>query len=208
MRKTRWTLVCDYATCNLSFTFHFSIFELWSLYLDHSEMGTMFSIIPTITFEASISIDVLDLLAIAGSSLLCDHQRQPRTSSHYAATCSSHAFGHLPLSQVFRPKSAGFSHPGTFAMVGSRRATASCTHKTWVWRCLTRHAPRLEAIAFDAVASHSYTWLDHLCHVSSHGHFAKSSRSTLGQRGYARPASRTKTKSTVGSSCIPPSRCL
>ena len=129
------------------------MFELWSFYLDHSEMGTMFSGIPTITFEASISIDVLDLLAIAGSSLLCDHQRQPRTSSHNAATCSSHAFGHLPLSQVFRPKSAGFSHPGTFAMVGSRRATASCTHKTWVWRCLTRHTPRLEAFAFDAVAS-------------------------------------------------------
>ena len=38
-------------------------------------------------------------------------------------------------------------------MVSSRRATASCTHKTWVWRCLTHPTPRLEAIAFDAVAS-------------------------------------------------------
>ena len=38
----------------------------------------------------------------AGSSLLCDPQRHPRTSSRYAATCSSHAFVHLPLSQVFR----------------------------------------------------------------------------------------------------------
>ena len=51
------------------------------------------------------------------------------------------------------PKSAWFSHPGTFAMVKSRRSTASCTHKTWVWRCLARPTPRLEAIAFDAVAS-------------------------------------------------------
>ena len=38
-------------------------------------------------------------------------------------------------------------------MVSSRRATASSTYKTWVWRCLTRPTPRLEAIAFDAVAS-------------------------------------------------------
>ena len=53
----------------------------------------------------------------------------------------------------FVPKSAGFSHPGTLAMVSSRRATASCTHKTWVWKCLTLPTPRREAVAFDAVAS-------------------------------------------------------
>ena len=90
----------------------------------------------------------------ADSSLLCDPQRQPRTSSRYAATCSLQALVHLPLGQVcVVPKSAWFSHPGTFAMVNSRRATASCTHKTWVWRCLARPTPRLEAIAFDALAS-------------------------------------------------------
>ena len=50
-------------------------------------------------------------------------------------------------------------------MVNSQRATASCTHKTWVWRCLTRPTPRLEAIA-------------------ANGHCAQvqSSRCTLGQR--------------------------
>ena len=35
----------------------------------------------------------------------------------------------------------------------SRRATASCTHKTWVWRCLTLPTPRREATASDAVSS-------------------------------------------------------
>ena len=49
---------------------------------------------------------------------------------------------HFLLSQVFRPRSAGFLTPSTFTMVSSRRATTSCTHKTWVWRCLTRSIPR------------------------------------------------------------------
>ena len=51
--------------------------------------------------------------------------------------------------KCFVPMSAGFSTPDTFTMINSRRATASCTLKTWVWRCLT---PRLEAVAY-AVAS-------------------------------------------------------
>ena len=41
---------------NLSFTSHFSSFELWSFYLDHSELGIMFSGITTITVEASIAV--------------------------------------------------------------------------------------------------------------------------------------------------------
>ena len=55
--------------------------------------------------------------------------------------------------KCFVPMSAGFSTSDTSTMVSSRRATASCTHKTWKWRCLTRPTPRFEAIAFDAVAS-------------------------------------------------------
>ena len=46
----------DCATCNLSFTSHFSSFELWSFYLDHSELGIMLSGIPTITFEPSVRV--------------------------------------------------------------------------------------------------------------------------------------------------------
>ena len=46
----------DYATCNLSFTSHFSSFELWSFDLGHSELGILFSGIPTITTEASVAV--------------------------------------------------------------------------------------------------------------------------------------------------------
>ena len=67
--------------------------------------------------------------SLAQVSLLCDPRCQLRTSCRYLTTCSSHAFVHLPLSQVFRAKSAGFSHLGTLAMVSSRRTTAFCTHK-------------------------------------------------------------------------------
>ena len=46
---------------------------------------------------------------------------------------SSISHGVIDLSSIwakcFVSKSAGFSHPGTFAMVSARRATASCTHK-------------------------------------------------------------------------------
>ena len=58
---TRFSLVSncaiyDYATWNLSFTSHFSSFEFWTFYLDHSELGIMFSGIPTITKDASIAV--------------------------------------------------------------------------------------------------------------------------------------------------------
>ena len=58
-----------------------------------------------------------------------------------------------PLSQAFCAQSAGFLHPDTLAMVSSQRATASCTHKTWAWRCLTLPTQCHEAVALDAVAS-------------------------------------------------------
>ena len=132
-------------------------------------------------------------------------------------------------SKCFVSMSVGLSTPGTFTMVSSRRATASCTHKTWAWRCLTRPTPRLKAIAFDAVASTRTRGCTTFCHVSSHSHCAQSSRCTLGstrkiplhlsfspphfellptKQRDARQASRTKTKSTVGSSHILPNRCL
>ena len=104
---------------------------------------------------SSIPHDVIDLLSISIDvlNLLCDPKRHPRPSSGDMAACSLQAFVHLLLSQVFRSHVGGISTPGTFTMVSSRRATASCTHQTWVWRRLTRPTPRLEAIAFDAVAS-------------------------------------------------------
>ena len=84
---------------------------------------------------------------VADSSSLCHPERQPRTSS----TCGNPLlFKHSCISlwaKCFVSMSAGFSTPGTFMMVSLRRATASCTHKTWVWRCLTRPTQRLEAIA-------------------------------------------------------------
>ena len=165
----------------------------------------------------------------ADSSPLCDPERHPRPSSGDVAACSLQAFVHFPLSQVFRPMSAEFSTPSTFTMVSSRRATASCTHKTWVWRCLTRPTPRLEVIAIDAGASTRTRGFTTFCHVGSHGHCAQSSRCTLGQcvktqlrlslslphyellptrQGDAHRASRTKTKTTVGTSHTLPSRCL
>ena len=108
-------------------------------------------------------------------------------------------------------------------MVNSRRATASCTHKTWAWRCLTRPIPRFEAIAFDAVASthvhvvlppspcllplplrpelsmHSWSTRKTPLHLS-----LSPPRSGLlpTKQGDARQASRTKTKSTVGSQSL------
>ena len=63
---------------------------------------------------------------------------RPRTMRHPALlihSCISF------LAKCFVPISAGFSIPITVTMVSSRRATASCTHKTWVWRCLTRPTP-------------------------------------------------------------------
>ena len=77
--------------------------------------------------------------------------------------------------------SAGFSTPTTSTMVNSRRATASCTHKTWVWRCLTRPTPRLEAIAFDAVASTRTRGFTTFAMSAAGGHRAQSSRCSLGQ---------------------------
>ena len=111
----------------------------------------------------------------AGSSFLRDPQRQPRTSSRCAATCSSHAFVHLPLGHVFRPQMSGGSHPGTFAMVSSWRATV----KTGVWRCLTRSTPRLEATAFDAVASTRTRGLSTFAMSATMATAPRASRSTL-----------------------------
>ena len=98
--------------------------------------------------------------------------------------------------------------PGTFTTVSPRRATASCTHMTWVRRCLTRSTPRLDAIAFDAVASTRTRGFYHLHHVSSHGHWAQSSRCTLGQRvklsffvHLAQPLTE-KTSTTCCSACL------
>ena len=86
----------------------------------------------------------------------------------------------ISLSTCFVPKSAGFSHPCTLAMVSSRPASASCTHKTRVWRCLTLPTPRRQNYRLRRHGVHSYTWLDHFGHISSHGHRVKSSRSNLG----------------------------
>ena len=63
--------------------------------------------------------------------------RQPALNKHSCISLRAKCFVLM---------SAGFSTPGTFTMV-------SCTHKTWVWRCLTRPTPRLWATAFDALAS-------------------------------------------------------
>ena len=89
------------------------------------------------------------------SSPQCDPERHLRQPSGGMA---SQAFVHFLLSQVLRLHVGGiFDSPTLSTLVSSRRATASCTHKTWVWRCLTRSTPRLEAIAFDAVASSTCT---------------------------------------------------
>ena len=110
-------------------------------------------------------------------------------------------------------------------MVSSRRATASCTRKTWVWRCLTRPTLRLEAIAFDAVAStrtRGFTTFDMSAAMATapraldaHSWSMRKTQLRMSlsppqfellptKQRYARQASRTKTKSTLGSSRIRP----
>ena len=92
--------------------------------------------------------------SLAQVSLLC---RPSTPTLNVLPLCDNLLFSciraHPSEPSVSSPKSAGFSHPGTFAMISSRRTIASCPHKTWVWRCLTLATPRREAIAFDAVAS-------------------------------------------------------
>ena len=139
------------------------------------------------------------------------------------AACSPQAFVHFPLSQVFRPHVSGvFDSRHFLTMVSSRRATASRTHKTWVWRCLTRSTQRLEAIAFDAVAStrtRGFTTFDMSPELSMQSWSTRRTPLHLSLspphfewlptlQGDAHQASRTKTKSTVGSSHTMPSRCL
>ena len=100
--------------------------------------------------------------------------------------------------------------------------------KTWVWRCLTRATPRLEAIAFDAVASTLHVVSPPLTsqepwplrrELSMHSWSTRKTQLRLSlspphsellptRQGYAHQASRTKAKSTVGSSHTLPSRCL
>ena len=136
-------------------------------------------------------------------------KRHPRPSSNYAATSSLQAFVHSPSEpSVSFPCRRDVQVPGTFTTVSPRRATASCTHMTWVRRCLTRSTPRLDAIAFDAVASTRTRGFYHLHHVSSHGHWAQSSRCTLGQRvklsffvHLAQPLTE-KTSTTCCSACL------
>ena len=119
--------------------------------------------------------------SLAQVPLLRDPQRQPRTSSRYAATCSSHAFVHLPLSQVFRPHIGGVFTPWP-----SRDGELWAGERLWHPQDLgmkvshSPHSPsRGDRLRRRGV--HSCTWLDHLGQISSRGHCAKSSRSTLGQ---------------------------
>ena len=82
----------------------------------------------------------------------------------FVATCSSHAIVHpciSPWAKCFALKSVGSSHPGTLAMVSSRRATASSTHTH-----SSHSAPRGYRLRRRG------TWLDHLGHICSHGHCA------------------------------------
>ena len=138
------------------------------------------------------------------SSSLCDPKRHTRPSSSYAAARSSsiravpseprvctrqfHDGQLTACHRLLHPQDLGIeiSHSSHSAVRGNR---------------------------FRRCGVHTYTWLYHLCHVSSHCHCVQSSRCTLGQRVTtkrrdARQASRTKTKSTVGFSHILPSRCL
>ena len=125
--------------------------------------------------------------------------------------------------------SAGLSTPGTFTIVSSRRVTASCTHKTWAWTCLTR--PPLRALRQSPLT----LWRPHVhvvlpllpCQQPMPLRTERSMHSLSTRRtplhlslapphfellptlqGDAQQASRTKTKSTVGSSHTLPSRRL
>ena len=63
-------------------------------------------------------------------------------------------------------------HPVGICQTPVLREPFTCTHKTWVWRCLTRSTPRLEAIAFDAVASTRTRGFTTFAIVCRHGHRA------------------------------------
>ena len=69
---------------------------------------------------------------------LCDPERQPRTSSSYAAVCSLQAFVNFPLSQVFRLHVGGFFRLPALSRRSAHGApAASCAHKP----ALTRQLP-------------------------------------------------------------------
>ena len=126
------------------------------------------------------------------------------------------------------PKSAGVFHISVFfAMVSFRRATASCTHKTWEWRCLFRlprvltrspstlcTSTRLRGVttfAMSAAMDTAPRAVDALLINASHSvspeHVPPRFELLLTRQWDDRPASRTKAKSPLGSSDTPPSRC-
>ena len=102
---------------------------------------------------SSISIDVLDLVSISigvldilfpwpQSRRLKSPVRRPTRTPNVLQRCGNLHFSRIRASpsepSVSSPNQRMGSHPGTFAIVSSRRATASCTHQTWVWRCPAR----------------------------------------------------------------------
>ena len=146
----------------------------------------------------------------ADSSLLCGPKRQPRPSSGCAATRSLQAFVQFSLSNGFIPMSPGFSTRGTFGCGDVSLAPALRQSPSTLWR------PHVHVVLpplpcqrpwplSPELSMHSWSTRTTPLHLSlSPPHFEL--LPTL--QGDAHPASHTKTKSTVGSSCIPPSRCL
>ena len=143
-------------------------------------------------------------LRAANSSPLCDPERQPRTSSSYAAARSLQAFVHFLQGQVFPPLVSGIFDSPHF-------------HEGQLTPChCLLHPQDLRMEMFHS--SHSASGGDRFrrCGISwstrktplrlslspPHLEFLPT------KQGDARQASRSKTKSTVGSSHILPSRCL
>ena len=110
-------------------------------------------------------------LRAADSSPLCDPERQPRTSSSYAAVRSLQPFVHFPLGLVYRPHVSGVFdsrhfHDGqlTACHKASRAGKTPVSHKT---RAIWRHTRR----RFESTAHEPHTYRHrHTHHATTHTH--------------------------------------
>ena len=109
-----------------------------------------------------------------------------RSTCSFKLICSSPGFAVLNQS---RPRTFPQFIPGPVPASTARHPVGVCQTAVLrkpftIFRTRVRSTlrPRLEATAFDAVASTRTRGFYHLCHFSSHGHRAQSSRCTLGQR--------------------------
>ena len=137
---------------------------------------------PLVNSQSRFSTCRLRSLRAADSSPLSDPERQPRTSSSYAAARSLQAVVHFPLGHVFGPHVSGVFDSRHFH--GGQGTACHCLLHPQDLRMAMSHSSYSASWGdrFRRCGTHSYTWLYHFCHVSSHGHCAQTSRCTLGQR--------------------------